>query len=230
MKGLFNRRWRGSWTQNTKDTIKFTICAVSFYIFKSWGCIKLWIHSSSFVSRWERLWSPVLPLQRWTGVHWRPQRPLPRVSATFKRAVCVAAAPFQTGSWETVMSYSGTCWNTRRAWGSGWQPIPTTSSLYTAKEGKVKSKNEFFFFFLLFADCFNVLCPPRQDAQAPWSALGLLTVTSLRAHRYRTPRFLIISRNKQTISDWFSIFPIRTAWNILARGGPIRAGAPSFRE
>lgn len=34
-----NRRWRGFWTQNTKDTIKFTICAVSFYTFKSYAAL-----------------------------------------------------------------------------------------------------------------------------------------------------------------------------------------------
>lgn len=104
-----------------------------------------------------------------------------------------------------LMSSSGTCWNTQWVWGSGCQPIPTTSLLYTAKEGKVKSKNWDYFFLWLFADCCNVLHLLHQVAQAPWSALGLLTVTSLRVPRYWSTGFLIILVNKLIISKWFPL-------------------------
>lgn len=104
-----------------------------------------------------------------------------------------------------LMSSSGTCWNTRRAWGSGWQPIPKTSLLYTAKEGKVKSKNLIFFFYdylpIAVAFCaFPIRTHRHHDLhlaywQWPvWECPG----TGL-------PGFLIISSNKLTISKWFPL-------------------------
>lgn len=128
---------------------------------------------------------------------------------------------------------SGTCWNTPRVWGSGCRLIPRTSSLFTAKAGKV---------IPLFgrATISNWTCAQMLIFAVVSGRTGTLVCTwlidsdqfeSAQVRRTNEVQFRQeIPPSPPWLFIWFHPWPNRTVWSILGRGGQTRVEAPSFKE